>query len=44
MSETNREQTERTPAERSAGQQEANAALAALFVIFFIAVMFLVMS
>lgn len=30
MSETNREQTERTPAERSAGQQEANAALAAL--------------
>lgn len=30
MSETNREQTERTPAERFAGQQEANAALAAL--------------
>lgn len=30
MSETNREQTERTPVERSAGQQEANAALAAL--------------
>lgn len=30
MNETNREQTERTPAERSAGQQEANAALAAL--------------
>ena len=30
MNETNRERSERTPAERSAGQQEANAALAAL--------------